>query len=202
MKSPSQEIAKMLQAVAHGDEQASESLFLQVYDELHRLASDFMKRERANHTLQPTALINEAFLKLTTPSEPSDSKADPPVGFRDLDHFIATAAVVMRHVLVNHANAKKAKKRGGGQQRIQLDDVAESFGTSAIDLIALDEALKKLEALDSVQHQLVELRFFGGMTTKQCAKQLGISERAVYYEWAHARAWLKNEIDDRQEHAS
>ena len=191
------DISELLNAIANGDESASEALFPLVYDELHGLASKYMSRERANHTLQPTALIHEAFLKLTKSEHAanSDTVASSSGQFEDLNHFVATAAVVMRRILVNHAKAKKAEKRGGGKANIQLDDVAEAFQQSAIDLVALDEAMEQLKEIDAVQHQIVELRFFGGLTTEQCAKLLGISERTAYYEWAHARAWLKSQME-------
>ena len=158
------------------------------------MASNYMRRERANHTLQPTALIHEAFLKLTK-SEADPEPLEEGVHYQDLDHFMATAAVVMRRILVNHAKAKKTLKRGEGKAQLSLEDVAESFGESAIDLVALDEALNKLQEIDEQQHRLVEMRFFGGMTTRQCANLLGISERAAYYEWSHARAWLRSQIE-------
>ncbi len=197
-KSP-QEIKRLLNAVSNGDSRASDTLFPIVYNELHRLAAGYMRRERPNHTLQPTALIHEAFLRLTDPAhdDPEGASAETPTTeFRDLGHFVATAAVVMRRILVNHARAKGAIKRGGNYVRVPLDDAADAFNRSAIDLIELDQAMEKLAKLDETQHRLVELRFFGGMTTKQCAQLLGISERAAYYEWAHARAWLKDQIEN------
>lgn len=203
MQTPPEKFTELLQAVAAGQADASESLFSAVYDELHRVASGYMGRERANHTLQPTALIHEAFIRLTKPqpshSSPSSDvhkpeKATPP--FAGRDHFIATASVVMRRILVNHAKAKQTQKRGGDRQRVMLDDVTDDFVEAAIDLLALDRAMEQLAMLDETQHRLVELRFFGGMTTLQAARMLGISERAAYYEWAHAKAWLKNEIEN------
>lgn len=189
MKSSPAEVKKLVQAISNGDPGAAEDLFPIVYEELHRLASSYMSRERANHTLQPTALINEAFLKLTKSNTDGDSSS-----WNDVNHFVATAALVMRRILVNHAKAKNALKRGGDKITFQLQEVAETFNDSAIDLVALDEALHRLAKLDATQHRLVELRFFGGMTTKQCAEVLKISERAAYYEWAHAKAWLRSQI--------
>ncbi|MFN3193156.1 MAG: ECF-type sigma factor [Aureliella sp.] len=187
----SAEVRELLSAAACGSEQATEELFEVVYKELHDLASAYMRRERAGHTLQPTALINEAFLRLTQASSDPDS----PNEFEDINHFVATAATVMRRILINHARAKKAKKRSGEMVSVDLQTLAESFDDSAIDLIALDEAMERLAGLDQRQHRIVELRFFGGMTTQQCAEVLGMSERAVFYEWAHARAWLRGQID-------
>lgn len=203
MQTSPEKFTELLQAVAAGKSDASESLFSAVYDELHRVASGYMGRERANHTLQPTALIHEAFIRLTKPQSsqtpPSSDvsnpeKATPP--FADRDHFIATASIVMRRILVNHAKTKQTQKRGGDRQRVMLDDVTDGFAEAAIDLLALDKAMDELATHDETQHRLVELRFFGGMTTQQAARILGISERAAYYEWAHAKAWLKNEIEN------
>lgn len=188
-KSPA-EVNQLITAISQGDSAAAEDLFPIVYEELHRLASAYMKRERVNHTLQPTALINEAFLKLT-----NASKDEGESSYENLNHFMATAALVMRRILVNHAKSKSALKRGGGNVVLELEDTAAAFNDSAIDLVALDEAMKKLAAIDETQHRLVELKFFGGMTAKQCADVLGISERAVYYEWAHARAWLRSQVE-------
>ncbi len=191
MKKSPAEVKQLIHAISQGDGSALDDLFPVVYEELHRLASSYMNRERANHTLQPTALINEAFLTLTKSSDDTDQTP----AYQDVNHFIATAALVMRRILVNHAKAKKTQKRGGDKLGFELQDVADSFNDSAIDLIALDEAMQRLAEVDETQHRLVELRFFGGMTTKQCADVLGISERATYYEWAHARAWLRSQID-------
>lgn len=190
MKNSPAEVKKLVQAISNGDPGAAEDLFPVVYEELHRMASSYMSRERANHTLQPTALINEAFLKLTKSSDDEQNENS----YQDLNHFVATAALVMRRILVNHAKAKKAQKRGGDKIVFELQEVADTFNDSAIDLVALDEALQRLAELDATQHRLVELRFFGGMTTKQCADVLKISERAAYYEWAHAKAWLRTQI--------
>ncbi|MEM8734297.1 MAG: ECF-type sigma factor [Planctomycetota bacterium] len=188
---PTAKVRELLSAAARGNECATEELFDVVYQELHDLASAYMSRERAGHTLQPTALINEAFLRLTKESSGSDN----PNEFQDINHFVATAATVMRRILINHARAKKAKKRSGEMVNVDLQSLAESFDDSAIDLIALDDAMRRLAELDQRQHRIVELRFFGGMTIKQCAEILDMSERAVFYEWAHARAWLRGQID-------
>ena len=196
MNTSPQETRRLLKAVSKGDSEASEKLFPIVYSELHQLASGYMSRERANHTLQPTALIHEAFIRLTQSEKNREPDSGETASYHDVGHFVATAAVVMRRILVNHAKAKQTLKRGGDYKRVALDDVADAFNESAIDLIALDEALERLAELDETQHRLVELRFFGGMTTQQCAKLLGISERSAYYEWAHAKAWLKDQIEN------
>ena len=182
------DITTLLSAIAEGDTQAADRLFPIVYDELHRRASSYMRGERDDHTLQPTALIHEAYLRLM-----GGDSASPE--FRNIEHFLATAALVMRRILVNHAKAKQAEKRGGNQSRTSLELITPLFSEKAIDLVALDEALVKLQKLDETQHRLVELRFFGGLTVGQCSKLLGISERQLYYEWSHAKAWLRAQVE-------
>lgn len=183
----SRDVATLLAAVGQGDGAAAGQLFALVYDELHRIASAYMRRERPDHTLQPTALVHEAFLRLIGPTSAEG-------GCANREHFVAAAAVAMRRILVNHAKAKAADKRGGGQPLVELHDAAATFENRAIDLLALNDALDRLAELDARQARLVELRFFGGMPFEECAGVLGISARAVYYEWAHARAWLRNEL--------
>lgn len=185
---PEPEVPALLTAMAQGDSAAAERLFPLVYEELHRIASAYMRRERPDHTLQATALVHEAFLRLT--GSPQDAAP-----FDSLRHFVATAAVAMRRILVNHAKAKGAEKRGGGQALLALDDIAAEFSRRSIDLIALEEALERLAVLDARQARLVELRFFGGMTFEDCAKTLDLSVRMVHYEWTHARAWLRDQIE-------
>jgi RNA polymerase sigma factor (TIGR02999 family) len=182
------DVAALLQSVASGDPVAAENLFLIVYAGLHRIASGYMQHERPSHTLQATALVHEAFLRLVGPG----AKAD---GYDNLRHFVAAAAIAMRRILVNHAHARAAEKRGGNAVRIALDDVAAEFNDRAVSLAALDEALTELARRDPRQARLVELRFFGGMSVEDCAQTLGISERSVHYEWAHARAWRKGRLD-------
>ncbi len=188
-RSSSRKVPKLLADLASGDETAVEDLFPLVYEELHGLANRYMKQEREDHTLQPTALIHEAYLRLVQPTEGQSSN------FENIEHFMATAAVIMRRILINHAKSRNTLKRGAGQTSWQLDDVASDFASRSIDLVALDEALNELEQLDSIQHRLVELRFFGGLSFEQCAKILSISERKVYYEWSHAKAWLKHRLE-------
>lgn len=185
---PEPDVPALLSAMARGDGAAAERLFPIVYDELHRIASAYMRRERPDHTLQATALVHEAFLRLSGPPE-DDAQFD------SRRHFVATAAVAMRRILVNHAKARAAEKRGGGQAVLALDEIAAEFSRRSIDLIALEEALERLAALDARQARLVELRFFGGMTFEDCAQTLGVSLRMVHYEWTHARAWLRDQIE-------
>ena len=181
-------VAELLDSVANGDNAAAEKLFPIVYDELHRRAAAYMRGEREDHTLQTTALIHEAWLRLV---RPNDAAAE----FRNIEHFLATASVVMRHILVNHAKAKKAEKRGGAVNTMRIDTVSPLFNEPAIDLVALDDALENLRQRDETQHRIVELRFFGGLTVEQCAQLLKMSARSVYYEWSHARAWLRTQIE-------
>ena len=199
MNKPLANVPDLLAAIANGSDDAVHELFPLVYDELHTMALHFMQQERRDHTLQPTALIHEAFLKLVNPQTRPDASQQQSLTtsqFENIEHFMATAAIVMQRILVNHAKARQAKKRGGEWNQIYVDEIAETFNNCPIDLLALDEALSKLEALDQQQHKLVQMRFFAGMTFSQCAKVLNISERNVYYEWAHARAWLQTELGE------
>lgn len=161
-------------------------LLPQVYDELHALAERYLFRERPDHTLQPTALINEAFLRLCE----QDKSA-----WNDRSHFVLIAARAMRQILVNHAIHRQAQKRGGGWREVALDDAVAIFQEKSIDLIALDEALAKLAEVDADQARIVELRFFGGLGTEAAAEALGMSVRTVEREWSMARAWLRRELE-------
>jgi len=183
-----EDVTGLLAAAGAGDADAAERLFPVIYNELHRLAQGYMQRERPDHTLQPTALVNEAYLRLVGAGGPSD-------GFESRSHFIGAAAIAMRRILVNHAKARNAAKRGGGRAPLALDGAAAEFEDRAIDLLALDEALTELSERDETQARLVELRFFGGMSVEACALALGVSERTVQYEWAHARAWLRSRLE-------
>lgn len=182
------EVTNLLSAIADGDATAAERLFPLVYNELHRIASSYMERERPEHTLQPTALVHEAYLRLVGNGARTNH-------YEDERHFVAAAALAMRRILVNHAKAKATDKRGGDRAKLPLDDsVIAAFDERSIDLLALDDALAELAKFDARQAQLVELRFFGGMSVEQCGQHLGISERTVHYEWTHARAWLRGKL--------
>lgn len=187
--SPKQ-FSQVLTAAAAGNQSACDQLFPLLYEELHQLASGLMRLERHSHTLQPTALINEAYLRLA-----NTSVSDNSITFENLSHFMATAARVMRRILINHAKSKQRLKRTPPGRQTMLEDVALEFENEAIDLIELDTALQQLEKLDTTQYQLVEMRFFGGMTMDQCAQVLNMSTRKLYLEWAHARAWLKTRLE-------
>jgi RNA polymerase sigma factor (TIGR02999 family) len=158
---------------------------LLVYDELRRLARGYLRRERFDHTLQPTALVNEAFLRLINQSL---------VKWQNRAHFFGIAARLMRQVLVNHAEARQAAKRGGEARRVSLNDVDHFVEEQEVDLVALNEALKRLERIDPSQGQIVELRFFSGLTIEEIAEVMDISPATVKREWVTARAWLRREL--------
>ncbi len=158
-----------------------------VYDELRRLAGHYMKGERAGHTLAPTVLVHEAFVKLADRTR---------AGFNGRTHFFAAGAQAMRRILVDHARARGREKRGGDWRRVTLlgDEAADRGGRDVEQLLALDEALEKLAALDERQAQVVELRYFGGLKVDEVATALGVSKRTVEGYWTHARAWLRREL--------
>jgi RNA polymerase sigma factor (TIGR02999 family) len=175
-----------------GEERASsaqvERLFPLVYDELRQLAGRLMARERRDHTLQSTALVHEAYVRLVDQSR---------VDWRGTTHFRAVAAQAMRRVLIDHARARKSEKRGGEWQRVTLAHSIAPDGEAELDaaeLIAVNAALEKLATLDRRQAQVVELRFFGGLSVKEAAEVLGVSQRTVEGDWAHARVWLRREL--------
>lgn len=156
------------------------------YDELRKLAESFLRHQRPGHTLQPTALVHEAYVRLAESDiEPVDRQA-----------FFALAARVMRHVLVNHAKKRQALKRGGGRQRLELQDDFAITERRAIDLLALDETLNRLAEIDPRQARIVELRFFGGLTAAETAEVLNTSVRSVERRFRVARAWLRTELRD------
>jgi RNA polymerase sigma-70 factor, ECF subfamily len=156
-----------------------------LYKELHKLAAHKMRDERANHTLQPTALVNEAYLRL---ADASGSL------WKDRGHFLATAAHVMRHILVDHARSRGAGKRGAGALQVTLDENLVPSASQSIDILALHEALERLSKLDARQGSIVELHFFGGLSFEEISSVLGMSERTVKRDWALARIWLFKEI--------
>ena len=163
-----------------------DSLLPIVYQELRRLAASYLRRERAGQTLQPTALVHEAYLRLMK---------DKPNRWQNRAHFCAIAAHSMRQILIERARARDALKRGGGGARVTLDDALVAGGERTIDLVALDEALERLAAIDAEQARLVELRFFGGLTVEETAEAMDISPATVKRHWAIARAWLARELE-------
>ena len=173
-----------------GNKEAEDRLIPLVYAELRRLASHYLRGERSDHTLQPTALVHEAYLRLTRMQE---------VDWQSRAHFFATAATVMRRILVDHARAQRAEKREGFREAVSLDGaLVVSTGRSA-DLIALDEALDRLSKIDARRSRIVELRFFGGLSEEETAQALGISARTVKRDWRVAKAWLYNEVSCKSE---
>ena len=181
---PAGEVTRLLRAWRQGDRDALESLIPLVYADLHRMAERRLRGERPGHTLQPTAIVHEAYLRLVGP-EGED--------WQNRAHFFAAAARSMRRILVDHARAKGAKKRGGGGNRVLLDTTV-MVEPRAVDLIAVDDALEKLAALDAEQGRVVELRFFAGLTEDETADALGISPATVHRKWLSAKAYLHREL--------
>ncbi|MBI3652461.1 MAG: sigma-70 family RNA polymerase sigma factor [Acidobacteria bacterium] len=186
MSSTSKNVTQLLADWGGGDKQALEHLMPLVYQELHRLADYYLRRERQGHTLQATALINEAYLKII------DQRS---VNWQNRAHFFGVAAQMMRRILVDHARSHLYAKRGGGAQKLTLDEaLALPQQERDVDLVALDDALKTLEAMDAQQSRIIELRFFGGLTIEETAEVLSLSPATVKREWHWAKAWLYNEI--------
>lgn len=177
----------LLLASASGDQQAREQVLPLIYDELRRLAASYLRRERPDHTLQPTALVHEAYIRLIDQRQ---------VDWSNRAQFIGLAAVMMRRILVNHARDRIAAKRGGSAERVPLTIVAEQLGAPEVDLLGLDEALDRLAALDGRKSQIVELKFFGGLTMDEIAATVGVSRATVERDWTFARAWLYRAIAD------
>jgi RNA polymerase sigma-70 factor (ECF subfamily) len=169
-----------------GDKQGLDGMLPVVYGELHRLASRYLSREAPGHTLQPTALVHEAYLRLV------DQRR---VDWRNRAQFLGVAASMMRRILVNHARDRAARKRGGSQERVSLSLVESPSGRPEVELIALEEALQRLATLDERKSRVVELKFFGGLTIEEIAEVLQVSGATVEREWAFARAWLFDAIE-------
>ena len=180
-KTPSDEITQLLIHFTGGSREALDRLWPLVYDELRNMAAGYLRRERPDHTLQPTALVHEAWLKLVDQSQ---------VDWQNRAHFFGIAAQVMRRVLVDHARRQAADKRGGDVQKIPLDEKLDAAQERAVDLIALDDALHDLAALDARKSQIVELHFFGGLSFAEIAQVLGVSEVTAKRHWRLAKAWL------------
>jgi len=181
------DVTRLLADLKSGKVEVSDELFALVYDELRTLASRHMRGEHPGHTLQTTALVNEAYLRLAGDPEPS---------WEDRVHFLRVASAVMRRILVDSARRRLARKRGGDRDREPLrENTPFEVERSPVDLIALDEALGKLAEIDPHAAQVVELRFFGGLTVAETAKVLGVSERALAYDWRLARVWLREQLD-------
>ena len=179
-------VTELLVRWREGDREALEELMPLVYDELRRLANHYLRRERSDHTLQSTALVHEAYLRLAGPNAPQ---------WQNRAHFFGIAARVMRQILVEHARAHNAAKRGGtGAYKLTLDSALDLPIPTDIDLIALDGALTRLSELDPQQSRIIELRFFAGLTIDDTSEVLGVSPATVKRDWTSARAWLHREI--------
>jgi RNA polymerase sigma factor (TIGR02999 family) len=188
MKDPARsphEITHLLAEWSNGNQTALDKLYPLVYDELHRMANRYMNRERKDHTLQTTALINEAYVRLV------DQKH---VHWGNRAHFFAICAQIMRRILIDHARRHAYAKRGGGARKVSLDESAIIAPDPATDLLLLDEALKRLAEMDPRRGQVVELRYFGGLNNEEIAGVLKISENTVTRDWNMARAWLYQEL--------
>jgi RNA polymerase sigma factor (TIGR02999 family) len=182
------DVTQILSAIEQGDGQAADRLLPLVYDELRRLAAHQLANEKPGQTLQPTALVHEAYLRLLG----NDSTNDPTRTYNDRGHFFAAAATAMRRIMIDSARRKKTRKHGGGLKRQPLEHIAESQNDE--ELLALDEALEKLAAKDPMKARLVELRYFAGLTGDEAAAVLGISPTTADRHWAFARAWLQTEV--------
>jgi len=178
-------VTRLLLNWSEGDETALDQLMPLVYAELHRLAASYLSRERSNHTLQPTALVNEAYLRLIDQNS---------VAWQNRAQFFGIAAQMMRRILVNHARDRHADKRGGDAIRLSLDDAISFFEERDVNLVALSDALEQLGKLDLRQSQIVELRFFGGLTIEEVAEHLHASPATIKREWTTAKLWLLREI--------
>jgi RNA polymerase sigma-70 factor (ECF subfamily) len=182
-----EEVTRILNDMSAGNRDAPDRLMPLVYDELRRLASRYLNRERPDHTLQPTALVHEAYLRLIDQTQ---------VTWQNRAHFIGVAAQMMRRILVDHARLHHVAKRGGHRRKLSLDDAISFEEKRGVDLIALDDALGDLVKLDPQQSRIVELRFFGGLTVDETAEVMSISRSTVKREWVMAKAWLYDQLSN------
>ncbi|MGA8182916.1 MAG: sigma-70 family RNA polymerase sigma factor [Terriglobia bacterium] len=189
----SNEVTLLLRAWGEGDVQALDRLAPIVYQELHRIARGYMARERTDHTLQTTALVNEAYVRLVDARQ---------VTWQDRAHFFAVCARAMRRILVDHARSRGYVKRGGGKLHVQFDEAFGMEWSADSNLLELDEALDRLSALDPRKARVIEMRFFGGLSVEETAEALGISPETVMRDWKLARAWLYRELSADQRHGA
>ena len=185
MQRRSEQITELLQLCSQGDQSAVEKLAPLVYDELHRLARRYMSDERPGHTLQTTALVNEAYLRLVDSSQTT---------WEGRTHFFGVCAQVMRRILVDWARSRKALKRGGDVSALDLNEALAAAQQPGTDLVAVDDALQALAAIDPRKSQVVELRFFGGLNMKETAEVLNVSVETVQRDWKIAKSWLQREL--------
>jgi RNA polymerase sigma-70 factor (ECF subfamily) len=188
VKPPDNEVTKLLEAWRDGKPEAIDELMPLVYQELRRMAKHYMNSQPSGHTLQTTALINEAYLKLADNREKN---------WQNRAHFFAVAARAMRHILVDHARSHKAEKRGGETQIMSLEDVAVISSERAGEVVALDEALQDLSNLDERKGRVVELRYFGGLSVEETAEVLKVSQETVMRDWRFAKTWLLRELSNQ-----
>jgi RNA polymerase sigma factor (TIGR02999 family) len=182
---PREEVTRMLIDWSGGDREAPARLMPLVYEELRQLARQYLQQERPDHTLQATGLVHEAYLRLVDQST---------TAWQNRAHFFGVAAQLMRRILVDYARSHRTEKRGGGWDKLAFDEALAPAAERSVDLLALDDALKDLLALDPRQSQIVELRFFGGLTNEEVGEVLDVSPRTVKREWRMAKAWLRREI--------
>jgi len=190
---PPSEVTRLLKEWSTGDSAALDQLIPIVYDELRAVAARYLRRERQGHTLQPTALVNEAYLRLIDQNQ---------VQWQNRAHFVGVAAQMMRRILVDHAKNHNRVKRGGGTRKVTLDEALAVSDERADDLVELDEALTALEAFDKRKSRVVEMRYFGGLSVEETAEVLKVSEITVARDWKLAKAWLYTRIEDNGQHAS
>jgi RNA polymerase sigma factor (TIGR02999 family) len=183
------EVTQLLGDWSGGDQEALAKLFPLIEPELHRLAHYYMSRERAGHTLQTTAVLNEAYLRFADNTKPV---------WQNRTHFVAAAARLMRRIMVDHARERRSLKRGGGAVKITLDEAALVTEERSEELIALDEALQELAAQDPRKCEIVELRYFGGLTVEETAEFMKLSQRTVEREWTMAKAWLYRALSGKE----
>jgi RNA polymerase sigma factor (TIGR02999 family) len=186
--SESQEVTMLLSALTNGEDGAASKLIPLVYDELRRLAGSYMRRERVDHTLQATALVNEAYLKLI------EQRA---VNWQSRAHFFGVAAQLMRRILIDYARGHTREKRGGEQKKVSLDEVFLFSEQQSDELLAVDDSLNLLAKMDPRQARVVELRFFAGLSVEEAAEALGVSPKTVKRDWSVAKAWLYADLKER-----
>jgi len=185
---PMGDVTQLLVSYGQGDRAALDAMLPLVYDELRIIARSYLKQERADHTLQPTGLVHEAYLRLVNQRQ---------VDWRNRAQFFGLAANMMRRILVNHAEAKRAEKRGRGNEKVSLEDVTVVVDENTLDLLALDQGLHRLEEFDKLKSRIVELKYFGGLTIAEIAEVTNTSTATVEREWSFARGWLYKTLTEQ-----
>ena len=184
-------ITQLLQNLADGEKEALDQLIPFFYRELRKIADGFLRNERPGHTLQPTALVNELYVRIVAQEQPE---------YHNRAHFLGVAAGVMRQILIDHARARRAAKRGGAKEKVSIEDAVERGFEKPSEIIAVDDALKELERLDARKAQLVQMRFFGGLTAEEAAEVVHLPVATVRGQLRLAQAWLQRELDHRSAH--